>query len=74
MATYTYTWRNKFLTVDAKSIGEIAAGLETAASELRAMEADGVVLRLDGGVHDDYANLVTEDSSVATEYGFEEEE
>lgn len=60
---YATFWRNKFLTINAKSIGEMAALLEAAAKELRKMEAAGV--RLDGLANDDYAMLVTDDPRVA---------
>jgi hypothetical protein len=38
---FTMIWRNKYLTADATSIEEMAAKLEAAAAELRAMAAAG---------------------------------
>lgn len=54
---YSLTWRNKFLTVNAKSIDEMIEMLQCAATELAMMEADGVFLQ--GDARDDYAHLVT---------------
>src|SRR5258708_38505276 len=54
-------WRNKFLTLDAKSIEEMAQTLRESAELLDAMRADGVTLDPDGGTGDDYAYLVTTD-------------
>jgi hypothetical protein len=45
----------------------MAENLESAAKELREMEAAGV--SLDGPVNDDYAEFVTEDQETATKYG-----
>jgi hypothetical protein len=67
---YELTWRNKFLTLNAKSIQEMADGLEEAVQQLRAMAAKGVVLEDDGSVADDYAHLTTTDPQVAEEFGF----
>jgi hypothetical protein len=69
---YEQLWRNKWLTAKAASIGEMADLLQAAAEELRAMAARGV--RLDGGQADDHARLVTDDPTVAKEFGFDEEE
>ncbi len=67
---YMTLWRNKFLTIDAKCIGEMAQMLEGAAQQLRDMERDGVGLI--GGTGDDYAQLVTDDPEVARKYDFDE--
>jgi hypothetical protein len=69
---YTLTWGNKFLTTQARTIGEMAQAVEDAAQELREMEREGVTLDAESGVEDDYARLVTTDSEVAGKYGFEE--
>jgi hypothetical protein len=66
---YMTTWRNKFLTTDAKSLEEMILALRNAAAELETMQADGVRLDPDGGTGDDYAHLVTEDPHVARKYG-----
>ena len=63
-------WRNKFLTVDAKSVAEMADILRGAANYLREMADAGVVLD-PGGVVDDYANLTTADPEVAERFGFQ---
>ncbi len=71
---YTRLWRNKFLTLEAKSIDDMIATLQAAAAELDAMRADGVTLDPEGGTADDYAYLVTTDPEVARKYGMEEED
>jgi hypothetical protein len=68
---YELIWRNKFLTVDAKSLDDMAGMLEQAAGELRRMQAAGVSLSPDGRVEDDYAWLLTDDPAVAEEFGFD---
>jgi hypothetical protein len=68
---FELTWRNKYLTVRAASLDEMARLLEEAAAELRRMQGAGVLLASDGGVADDYARLVTDDLAVAREFGFE---
>ena len=67
---YARLWRNKVLTAEAKSITEMADLLQGAATDLREMAAAGAVLAPDGGVEDDYANLVTTDPDVAERFGF----
>jgi hypothetical protein len=67
-------WRNKWLTANAKTIGEMADALEAAAGELRAMQAQGVVLDAESDTQSDYATLVTYDPAVAEKFGFEPEE
>jgi hypothetical protein len=68
---YETTWRNKWLTADARSISEMADALEAAAGELRAMQAQGVVLDEESNVASDYATLMTSDLAVAERFGFE---
>src|SRR5262245_47482057 len=69
---YQQTWRNKWLTSEAETIGDMAEALQGAVDRLRAMEARGVRLRDSGSVTDDYAVLETDDPDVADEFGFEE--
>lgn len=72
---YHLTWRNQFLTNDAKSINDMIDSLEFAVEQLREMRDAGVVL--DGSAEDDYAVLITDDPKIADRYGFweiEEEE
>jgi len=72
---YHLTWRNKFLTNDAKTIDEMINALDFAVDQLREMRDAGVAL--DGGAEDDYAVLITNDPKIADRYGFwevEEEE
>ena len=66
---YEMTWRNKFLTMHAKSISEMADILQSAASDLREMASAGVVLAHDSA-GDDYATLVTADPALAERFGF----
>ncbi len=72
--SYSYTWRNKWLTSEAKTVGEMAEALEGAAADLRLMEKAGVTLDTDSDVEDDYAELRTDDAAVAAEFGLEEDE
>ena len=69
---YHLTWRNKFLTNDAKSINDMIDNLEFAVEQLREMRDAGVVL--DGGAEDDYAVLVTDEPKIADRFGFWEVE
>ena len=70
---YIQLWRNKFLTVDAKSLDEMIEQLAGAVEQLKAMRDAGVVLDPEGGTADDYAHLVTTDPDVAKKYGMLEE-
>jgi hypothetical protein len=70
---YVRVWRNKLLTLDAKSLDEMSAMVATAAEELRQMQADGVVLDPAGGTADDYAHLTSTDPDVARKYDMHEE-
>ena len=71
---YQRLWRNKWLTAEATTIGEMAGALEAAAAELNAMQGRGITLDHSAGdMSGDYACLVTEDPAVARQFGFEEE-
>ena len=70
---YEMTWRNKFLTIKAKTVEEMADILEECSMLLRNMAGDGVYLLDDDRVASDYACLVCEDEGVAKKYGLEEE-
>jgi hypothetical protein len=65
---YVTTWRNKWLTAEAKSIEDMIRLLRSAADRLDQMRKDGIVLDDDGGVGDDYAHLVTMDPKVAEKH------
>lgn len=69
---YEYLWRNKFLTIEAKTIDDMIDTLAAAAEHLRAMKADGVTLDPGGGTGDDYASLITEDPAVAKKYNMDD--
>lgn len=69
---YETTWRNKFLTIDAKTIAEMAEKLEHAAAALRQMATDGI--QLEGGAENDYACLTTYDPKVAEKWGILDDE
>jgi hypothetical protein len=71
---YMMVWRNKFLTTEARSLGDMIATLRDAVQHLEAMLADGVELEPDGGTGDDYARLVTTDPAVAKKYDMHEED
>jgi Uncharacterised nucleotidyltransferase len=70
---YVTTWRNKWITAQAKTIQDMIAMLRAAADDLDKMRRDGVILEDDGGVGDDYARLVTTDPKVAEKYGLVDE-
>jgi len=70
---YMTLWRNKFLTLEAKTLDDMIASLRVAVETLEAMRSDGVTLDPDGGTGDDYAHLVTTDPDVARKYGMEDE-
>ena len=70
---YIRLWRNKFLTVDARSLDEMISILQDATDILKKMRDDGVTLDPDGGTSDDYAYLVTTDPEVARRYDMHDE-
>ncbi len=70
---YVLLWRNKFSTIDAKSIDDMIETLSGAADGLRRMKADGVTLDPERGTGDDYAYLTTTDADVAKKYGMHDE-
>ncbi len=70
---YVTTWRNKWLTANAKSIEEMKSLLRAAADRLDQMIQDGVVVDKQDGIDNDYAQLVTTDPKVAEKYGMVEE-
>lgn len=70
---FVMLWRNKFLTTKAQNIDDMIGSLQSAASELKAMRDDGVVLDPESGISDDYATLVTNDSNTAKKHGMVEE-
>lgn len=69
---FVYTWRNKWLTAEAKTIDDMIDGLREASEHLQKMKEDGVVLDPDGGTSDDYAMLTTNDPEIAEKYDMEE--
>lgn len=66
-------WRNKFLTIEAETIDDMIAILQSAAKELQEMKAAGVTLDSEGGTADDYAYLVTTDPEVARRFDMHDE-
>jgi hypothetical protein len=70
---YVTTWRNKWLTAKAKTIGDMINMLRAAADHLDQMRSDGVILEDESGVGDDYARLVTSDPKIAERYGMVDE-
>ena len=69
---YEYLWRNKSICTEAKSLEDMAKSLREAADFFQELVDTGKVeLEDDGGVEDDYANLVTDDDEVAAKYGFD---
>jgi hypothetical protein len=70
---YLTLWRNKFLTIDARSIDDMITILGDASATLARMRDDGVILDPQGGTADDYAYLVTTDPDVARKYDMHDE-
>jgi hypothetical protein len=70
---YVTIWRNKLLTLDAKSLPEMIDLLKGAVATMESMLADGVELDPDRGTADDYAYFVTSDPAIARKYGMEDE-
>lgn len=70
---YMTLWRNKFLTLEAKTLDDMIAGLRGAVATLEAMRADGVILDPEGSIGDDYGHLVTTDPDVARKYDMQDE-
>lgn len=68
---YEMTWRNKGLTDGAKSIDDMERTLRSCADHLAEMSKAGIRLRVDSGIEDDYATLVTTDPQVAKKFGLE---
>ncbi len=66
---YVRLWPNQFLTLDALSLDPM---IVAAAVELRAMQADGVILEGQNAAND-YARLTTTDPKVARKYDMHEE-
>lgn len=68
---YEHLWRNKFLTVEAKTIDNFIAIYEELASMFRDWKELGIELDPDSGIDDDYAVFVTSDEEIAQREGFE---
>ena len=71
---YTMTWRNKWLTDEARTIEDMIKMLSGAVKELRDMRDAGVKLMDGTGTYDDYAELYTYDQIVAARFGMDEED
>ena len=63
-------WRNKFLTLEAKTGQEMVEQLEAAARKLREIWETKKV-EYSHGADDDYATFTTTDPEIAEKYGFE---
>ena len=70
---YKFLWRNKYITVDAKSLKDMTEEFLGIAGFFQAMLDTGKI-ELAYGAEDDYATLITEDEAVAKEFGFEAED
>jgi hypothetical protein len=73
MKRYVRLWRNKILTMAARSLEEMISSLEDALAALQAMRAGGVTLDPQSATADDYAYLVTTDPEVAKKYDMHDE-
>jgi hypothetical protein len=70
---YVTTWRNKWVTAEAKTIEDVIASLRAAADHLDEMRRDGVTLEDRSSVGDDHAQLVTTDPNIAKKYDMVDE-
>ena len=70
---YITTWRNKWITAEAKTLPEMISMLRKSADHLQQMLQDGVILEDSSSTSDDYARLVTTDAKIAEKYGMMEE-
>jgi hypothetical protein len=71
MTEYRYGWRNKFLTLHAKSLDDF---IEVFAHELATLgrwKRQGVTLDPNSPIGDDYAEFVTTDKAFAKLDGWE---
>lgn len=69
-AIFEYTWRNKFLCIDATNIDEFRDTLADAVATLDRWKALGVTLVKGSGIEDDYATFQTDSKEVALAEGF----
>ena len=70
---YITTWRNKWVTAEAKTLPKMISMLRESADHLQQMFQDGVILNDSDSTCDDYALLVTTDAKIAEKYGMIEE-
>ena len=68
--TFERLWRNRWLTADAASLGDMITWLRAAAEELEAMRGRGVTMAEDSDAVGDLIILLTDDPAVAQEFGF----
>lgn len=68
---YVRTWRAKWTTDNATTIGEMIDMLLAAARQLDEMRVAGV--QLESPVEDDYAYFYTHDRFIAEQFGFYQE-
>lgn len=64
------TWRNKWITSDAKTIDDFIRTFEALAKKFKQWKEWGIQLYDDGGVGDDYAIFITDNMDVAIKAGF----
>jgi hypothetical protein len=74
MARLVLHWVHEDLTPEAKTLGEMIDGLQSALDVLRRMRDLGVVLSEESDMEAGHAILVTTEPSVANEFDFELEQ
>lgn len=67
---YMTTWRNKWITSDAKTIDDFINTFEFLAKKFKQWKEWGIQLSDDGGVGDDYATFTTDNMEVAIKANF----
>lgn len=68
---YETLWRNKYLTLNAKSIDDMIEAFKSAIEELTLMKEDGLEGEFDGA-GDDYIYFKTSDSKLAVKHEMHE--
>lgn len=67
---YMTTWRNKWITSGASSIGDFIKIFEALAEKFRQWKELGITLENDSGVGNDYATFITDNMDVEIKANF----
>ena len=67
---YIYTWRNKWITSQAKTIDDFISTFEALAKKFKDWKDWGKQLLDDGGAEEDYATFIINNMDIAIKAGF----